>query len=95
LVIRLLRHQYGRELSYCTPEEGTIVSKHVACTYCDRSAEHGRVSHRNADGRHADVSEGRADFVATKHQMATYSFSNGDQGNFVLGGGRGEAPAIT
>ena len=47
LVVRLLRHQFPRELLYCTPEEGTIVSKHVACIYCDRTAEHSRVSHRN------------------------------------------------
>jgi hypothetical protein len=27
LVVHLLRHQHPREFLYCTPEEGTIVSK--------------------------------------------------------------------
>jgi len=95
LVARLLRHQYGRELLYCTPEEGTIVSKHVACIYCDRSAEHSRVSHRNTQTARTPTcqkDERISLLPSIKSRLQISSFSNGDQGNFVLGLGGGGGP---
>ena len=86
--MRLLRHQYPRELLYCTPEEGTIVSKRVACIYCDGTAEHSRASHRNTQkaGTPTCQKDERISFLPSiKSRLQIDSFSNGDQGKFALG----------
>jgi len=88
LVVRLLRHQYPRELLYCTPEEGTIVSKHVACTYCDRTAEHSSTLHTNtqAAGVPTCQKDERISLLPSiDSRLQIDSFSNGDQGKFALG----------
>jgi hypothetical protein len=88
LVVRLLRHQYPRELLYCTPEEDTTVSKHVTCIYCDRTAEHSRVSHRNtqtADTPTCQKDERVSLLPNFNSRLQIDNFSNDDQGNFALG----------
>jgi hypothetical protein len=98
LVVRLLRHQYPHELLYCTPEEGTIVSKHVACVYCDRTAEHSRVS-QTAGTPTCQKDERISMLPNIKSRLQIDNFSNDDKGNFALGlcmgkGGGGKLPPL-